>query len=214
MTGARASVSARIGVLAVQGAVAEHRVALERVGARSCRVREASDLEHLDGLIVPGGESTTMALVGGQSGLLEALRGRVAAGLPVFGTCAGLIALADEVVGGRRLIGGLDVVVRRNAYGRQAASFEAAIEVRGIAGPAMTGVFIRAPRVERCGPVVEVLAGHAGHPVVVRHGALLASAFHPELTADARLHALFLATVVGNPGSHDRAEGDARVGTQ
>jgi len=178
-----------VGVLAVQGAVAEHERALERVGATPRRVRTAGQLDGVDALVVPGGESTTLRRVGGDSGLLDAVRTRVRDGLPVLGTCAGLIALADEIADGDpTLVGGLDVTVRRNAYGRQTASFEGAVETDLGDGP-MHGVFIRAPRIERVGPGARVVARHAGEPVAVVQGDVLGTAFHPELSDDDRMHA-------------------------
>ena len=179
-----------VGVLAVQGAVAEHEHALERVGAAARRVRAAADLDAVDALVVPGGESTTLRRVAGDSGLLDALRDRVREGLPVLGTCAGLIALADRIADGDpALVGGLDVTVRRNAYGRQTASFEGAVDTEGLGDGPMHGVFIRAPRIERVGPSARVVAWHAGEPVAVAQGDLLGTAFHPELTDDDRMHA-------------------------
>jgi len=183
----------RISVLAVQGAVTEHEAALADVGARSCRVRSAADLEGLDGLVIPGGESTTFGLVAGESGLLDALRARVDAGLPVFGTCAGMILLADTILDGRPdqiALNAIDIVVRRNGYGRQVDSFETDVEVTGFDRP-FHAVFIRAPRIERTAADVEVLARHDGDPVLVRRGNVLAASFHPELTSDDRVHRLF-----------------------
>jgi pyridoxal 5'-phosphate synthase pdxT subunit len=184
----------RIGVLAVQGAVSEHEAALADVGARTSRVRDAGDLEGLDGLVIPGGESTTFGLVAGESGLLDAVRARVDAGMHVFGTCAGMIMLARGIAGGgaQPLIGGMDIVVRRNAFGRQVHSFEADIDVPAIGEPPMRGIFIRAPWIEESGPSVEILADHGGHPVAARDATRIVAAFHPELTDDRRLHRLFV----------------------
>ncbi len=184
----------RIGVLAVQGAVSEHEAALADVGARTSRVRDAADLEGLDGLVIPGGESTTFGLVAGESGLLDAVRERVDGGMPVFGTCAGMIMLARGIAGGgaQPLIGGMDIVVRRNAFGRQVHSFEADLEVSAIGQPPMRGIFIRAPWIEESGPSVEILADHGGHPVAARDATRIVAAFHPELTDDRRLHRLFV----------------------
>jgi len=203
----------RIGVLAVQGAVAEHEAALADVGARSCRVRSVADLAGVDGLVIPGGESTTFGLVAGESGLLDAVRQRVDDGLPVFGTCAGMIMLARGIAGGgaQPLIGGMDIVVRRNAFGRQVNSFEADVAVSAVGDPPMRGIFIRAPWIERAGSSVEVLAEHAGHPVAARDATRIVAAFHPELTDDRRLHRLF---VDGIRGAVTEQEEDTVVGAQ
>ncbi|HVE63561.1 MAG TPA: pyridoxal 5'-phosphate synthase glutaminase subunit PdxT [Mycobacteriales bacterium] len=184
----------RIGVLALQGDVREHAAALRDSGATVSDVRRPEDLDGLDGLALPGGESTTIGKLASTFGLLEPLQQAVAAGLPVLGSCAGLILLAREVLDGRPgqpLVGGLDIAVRRNAFGRQVASFEAAVDVRGIEGGPVAGVFIRAPWVESVGGAVEVLAEHAGKIVAVRQGDILATSFHPELTGDRRVHGLF-----------------------
>ena len=182
-----------IGVLALQGDVREHLAALERLGRRGVRVRRPEELEDCDALVLPGGESTTIGRLAGILGLLEPLRARVAAGMPAFGTCAGMVLLADRVLdgaAGQQLVGGLDVTVRRNAFGRQVDSFEGPLSVRGLAEP-VHAVFIRAPWVERVGTGVEVLAEAAGHPVAVRQGRLLATSFHPEVGVETRLHGLF-----------------------
>ncbi len=179
----------RIGVLAYQGDVREHLAALAAAGADPVEVRTLADLEAVDGLVVPGGESTVIGKLAARYGLLEPLRERARAGLPVFGTCAGMIFLAREVEGPPQdLLGVLDVRVRRNAFGRQVASFEAEVEVKGIDGPPVSGAFIRAPWVADAGPEVEVLAEIDGKVVAVRQGNLLATAFHPELTGEVRLH--------------------------
>ena len=186
----------RCGVLALQGDVREHVVALRSVGAEPIEVRRPEDLDGLDGIVLPGGESTTMGRLLALFGLLEPLRARLAGGLPAYGTCAGLILLADEVLDGQDgqpLLGGLDITVRRNAFGSQVESFEAELDVVGVGG--VHGVFIRAPWVERVGPAVEVLASVDGHPVAVRQGSLLATSFHPELTGDSRLHGSFIEQV-------------------
>jgi 5'-phosphate synthase pdxT subunit len=186
-----------VGVLALQGDVREHLAALESAGASAVPVKRPADLEGLDGIVLPGGESTTMGKLLGLFDLLEPLRARLAAGLPAYGTCAGMILLASEVVDGRhdqKLLGGLDITVRRNAFGSQVHSFEQDIEVAGVGE--VHGVFIRAPWVERAGPAVEVLATVGEHPVAVRQGHLLATSFHPELTGDARMHGLFVSTMV------------------
>jgi len=188
-----------IGVLSLQGDVREHVATLENLGVAPRRVRRASDLEGIEGLIIPGGESTAIGHLLVTSGLREPLESLIADGLPVFGTCAGLILLAERVLDGRDdqwSFAALDVAVRRNGYGRQIASFEAPIDVadRGT----VPGVFIRAPRIESVGPEVSVLATHdhgdgAGeHPVLVRQGAAWGCSFHPELTSDVLVHGLFL----------------------
>ncbi|HSQ36338.1 MAG TPA: pyridoxal 5'-phosphate synthase glutaminase subunit PdxT [Acidimicrobiia bacterium] len=184
----------RVGVLALQGDFREHAAALSRLAVEPVLVRAPGDLEGLSALIVPGGESTTIGLLAARFGLLEPLRRALAAGLPTLGTCAGMIFLAAGTTGGQEQpqLGVLDVVVDRNAFGRQVDSFEADLEVEGLEGP-VHGVFIRAPRVQRAGPGVEVLASVDGQPVMVRQGNLLATAFHPELTGDLRVHRLLLA---------------------
>jgi 5'-phosphate synthase pdxT subunit len=183
----------RIGVLAYQGDVREHLAALAEVGAVGVEVRTLADLDGVDGLVVPGGESTVIGKLAARYGLLEPLRGRVLAGLPVFGTCAGMIFLARDVEGPpQELLGVLDVRVRRNAFGRQVASFEAEVDVKGVDGGPVSGAFIRAPWVAEAGPEVEVLAELDGKVVAVRQGSLLATAFHPELTGEVRLHRLLV----------------------
>jgi 5'-phosphate synthase pdxT subunit len=204
-----------VGVLAVQGAFVEHEAALEAVGAEARQVRRPEELEGLDGLVIPGGESTTFGLVAERSGLLAGLRR--AAGedrMPVLGTCAGMIMLARATTGGPQpLVGGLDVVVRRNAFGRQVASFEAELTMPSVGAEPLTAVFIRAPWVEEAGPDVEVLAVYGGHPVAVRQGRLMATAFHPELTDDRRVHAWFVAAVrdAREGAREDDGEEGARV---
>ena len=187
-----------VGVLALQGDVLEHLRALRRCGAAAVEVRTLDDLDHVDGLVVPGGESTTIGKLLTRFGLLGPLRARIDDGLPVFGTCAGMILLSDELdqADPQPLIGGLHVRTRRNAFGRQRDSFDTRIEVAGIDGGPLDVAFIRAPRVERVlGDDVEVLAEVEGYPVVVRQGHLLAAAFHPEVAGDDRLHAGFVAAV-------------------
>jgi pyridoxal 5'-phosphate synthase pdxT subunit len=189
-----------IGVLAMQGAYREHLRALEACGARTRPVRLRTDLEGLDGLVIPGGESTSMQILLERMGLFEAVRSTVRAGLPTLGTCAGMIMLASRITDGRegqRGLDALDIAVRRNGYGRQVDSFEALIEVRGLEGGPFPGVFIRAPLVEDAGSV-EVLAEHDGHPVALRQGHVLALSFHPELSDDTRLHREFLKLVRGD----------------
>lgn len=194
----------RIGVLALQGDVLEHLRLLAEAGAAGRTVRSVADLETLDGLVLPGGESTTIGKLLDLQGLTAPLRERIADGLPVLGTCAGAILLAREALthDGRPspqpLLGGMDTVVRRNAFGRQVASFETDLAVEGVDGT-MHAVFIRAPWIEEVGPGVEVLARVdtplGARVVVARQGPLLASAFHPELAGEAGLHRLFAATV-------------------
>ncbi len=184
----------KVGLLALQGAVAPHAEALRALGAAPVEVRTPDQLADVDALVVPGGESTTMSKLLDSSGLAEPLRDRLAAGLPTFGTCAGMILLAREVLDGRpdqRSYGAVDVAVRRNAFGRQVDSFEADLPVTGLDRP-FRAVFIRAPFVEEVGEGVEVLARVGDHPVLCRQGRVLVAAFHPELTADHRLHELFL----------------------
>ena len=186
-----------VGVLALQGDVVDHCRALEAVGARTRAVRRPEELVGLDGIVLPGGESTTIDKLSRRFGVREPLVAALASGLPAYGSCAGMIMLADEIVDGladQQTFGGLDVTVRRNAFGRQVDSFETDLDVVGIEGP-MHAVFIRAPWVERVGPDVEVLATAAKHPVAVRQGPLLATSFHPEATADTRVHALFVAGI-------------------
>jgi len=179
----------RVGVLAYQGDVREHLAALEAAGAVGVEVRTLSDLDSVHGLVIPGGESTVIGKLANRYGLLEPLRERARAGLPVFGTCAGMIFLAREIEGpGQDLLGVLDVRVRRNAFGRQVASFEAEVDVKGVDGGPVAGAFIRAPWVADAGPKVEVLAEVEGKVVAVRQGNLLATAFHPELSGEVRLH--------------------------
>ncbi len=196
-----------IGVLALQGDVLEHLRMLAAAGARPRAVKRPDELDDLDGLLIPGGESTTIGKLAELYGLLEPLRERLAAGLPAFGTCAGAILLgratarADGTRSEQPLLGAIDIVTRRNAFGRQVASFEADLEVAGVDGGPMHAVFIRAPWVEEHGPEVEVLAS-VGTPlgdkvVVARQGRVLVCAFHPELTADGRLHELFVDLVTG-----------------
>jgi pyridoxal 5'-phosphate synthase pdxT subunit len=192
-----------IGVLALQGDVKEHEVALEAAGARTIRVRSAEDISGISGLVIPGGESTTMSNLAIRAGLFEPLRAASRAGLPMYGSCAGMIMLADRVTDARpdqQTIGGLDVTVRRNAFGRQVDSFEIDLDVPVVGTTPFKAVFIRAPLVESTGPEVEVLSilrrnGAAGTIVAVRQGARLATSFHPELTGDTRIHDLFVQIV-------------------
>ncbi|MDQ6687041.1 MAG: pyridoxal 5'-phosphate synthase glutaminase subunit PdxT [Actinomycetota bacterium] len=200
----------RIGVLALQGDVREHVRSLTEVGAVAVPVRRPEDLSGLDGIVLPGGESTTMGRLLDVFELLEPLRKRLRDGLPAYGTCAGLVLLAAEVLDGRpeqRLLGGLDVTVRRNAFGTQVDSFEADLAVTGVGE--VHGVFIRAPWVERAGPEVEVLASVGDRPVAVRKGPLMATSFHPELTGDHRVHALFVDLVRRHLAEQDTTRSDA-----
>ncbi len=193
----------RIGVLALQGAVREHRCALERVGVESRTVKSVPDLEGVDGLVLPGGESTAMALLA-EGGLLEALRGLSADGFPMFGTCAGMILLADEIEGrAGSIVGGMDIAVARNASGRQVHSFETELDIAGV-GDRVPAVFIRAPYITRVGPEVRVLATHAGVAVMAQQGRILVASFHPELTEDARVHGHFIGMIRGHRGEGER----------
>lgn len=176
----------KAGVLALQGDFREHAAMFSECGATPVLVRSPDELAGVDCLAIPGGESTTIGKLATLHGLVDPIRDRVHEGMPVLGTCAGMIVLARTVHGGEPLLSLLDLEVRRNAYGRQVDSFETDIEVRGVG--TVRGVFIRAPRVERVGPGVDVLAEHAGEPVVVLQGSVLAAAFHPEIAGDARLH--------------------------
>jgi pyridoxal 5'-phosphate synthase pdxT subunit len=178
----------------MQGAFAEHIRALEACGARTRLVRSTEDLDGLDGVVLPGGESTTMTMLMERGGLLGPLRGAIEGGLPTLATCAGMIVLAREVSDGmpeQQGLGLLDIAVRRNGYGRQVDSFEADLEIDGIEGKSFPGVFIRSPLVESTGDV-EVIATHDGHAVAVRQGHIVALCFHPELTKDLRLHREFV----------------------
>lgn len=188
-----------IGVLALQGDVREHTAALAAAGARARPVRRRTELETVDGLVIPGGESTTISKLADLFELREPIDKRIADGMPVYGSCAGMIMLAGEVLDGRadqRGFAGIEMTVRRNAFGRQVASFEAPVNLAGIDGGPLHALFIRAPWVERVGRGVEVLGTvaegpAAGRIVAVRQENLLATAFHPELTGDRRLHAYF-----------------------
>ncbi len=186
-----------VGVLSLQGDVIEHLRALESTGARPLRVRRPGELDEVDGLVIPGGESTTIWKLAEIFELTEPLRKRISGGMPVFGSCAGMIMLADRLldgIAGQETLGGIDMTVRRNAFGRQVDSFEADIPLTGVPGPALRAVFIRAPWVEETGPQVEILGADpgTGRIVAVRQGPALATAFHPELTGDLRVHKLFV----------------------
>ncbi|CAB4860873.1 unannotated protein [freshwater metagenome] len=187
----------RLGILALQGDVREHQATVQSLGIEPTLVRTPQQLEEVDALILPGGESTAIAHLLVTSGLREPLANRLNEGMAAFGTCAGLIALSAEVLDGRSdqwSFAMLDVAVRRNGYGRQVASFETPIEVESLG--LVPGVFIRAPRIERWDPQVEVLASHdhgdGEHPVLVKQGAVWGCSFHPELTSNAEIHGLFL----------------------
>jgi 5'-phosphate synthase pdxT subunit len=188
----------RVGVLALQGDVREHLVALASLGIAPLAVRRPQELDACDGLVIPGGESTTMAKLARIFDLFEPLQQRIAAGMPTLGTCAGMILLADRVEDGtadQETLGGLDITVRRNAFGRQVDSFEGDVDFDGLDAP-VHGVFIRAPWVESTGPEVEVLARVGAGPAVgrivaVRQGPLMATSFHPEVGTDVRIHRLF-----------------------
>lgn len=187
----------RIGVLALQGDVREHLAALTAVGAEPVPVRRRAELNAVEALLIPGGESTTISHLLRELELADPLRARLADGMPAYGSCAGMILLASEILDagaqGRAAIplSGIDMTVRRNAFGRQVDSFEGEIAFDGLDGP-VHAVFIRAPWVERVGPGVTVLAEAAGHPVAVRQGRVLATSFHPEVTGDRRIHRLFV----------------------
>ena len=183
----------RVGVLALQGAFREHLRALDDVGLEGVEVRRAAELDGLDGLVIPGGESTTMSKLMESYELEQPIRDLHGRGAPVFGTCAGMILVSRDAVDGlpgQRYLGLIDLDVRRNAFGRQVASFEAPLTLHGESEP-LTGIFIRAPWIERAGEGVEVLAEHEGHPVAARQAGVLVTAFHPELTGDRRLHRRF-----------------------
>jgi len=186
-----------IGVLALQGDVREHLRALDEAGADAVPVRRLNEIEACDGLVIPGGESTTLWRLATAFELMDPLRKLIAGGLPAFGSCAGMIMLADRLedgAAGQQTFGGIDMTVRRNAFGRQVDSFERDIDIDGADFHA---VFIRAPWVEQAGPAVDVIAEDRGRIVAVRQGVSLATAFHPELTPDRRVHELFVSMVKG-----------------
>jgi len=187
----------RVGVLALQGDFREHLNALEECGVSVSTVRRPTELAKVDALVLPGGESTTIANLARSFDLLEPIKQRIQNKMPVYGSCAGMILLADRVLDaapGQETFGGLDITVRRNAFGRQVDSFETDLDFAGIANPLIRAVFIRAPWVEAVGPGVEVLASFE-HAVAVRQNGLLATSFHPELTADYRIHKFFIDSV-------------------
>lgn len=187
----------RVGVLALQGDTREHLAALTEAGAEALTVRRRAELDSVDALVIPGGESTAMSHLLREFDLLQPLRARLADGMPAYGSCAGMILLASEILDAGALgreampLGGIDMTVRRNAFGRQVDSFEGDIDFTGL-DSAVHAIFIRAPWVERVGDDVEVLARAAGHPVAVRQNKVLATAFHPEMTGDRRVHKLFV----------------------
>ena len=187
----------RVGVLALQGDFREHLFALEECGVTPSLVRRPSELAAVDALVLPGGESTAIAKLARSFEMFEPLKSRISAGMPVYGSCAGMILLADRVLDaavGQETFGGLDITVRRNAFGSQVDSFETDLEFSGITNPPLRAVFIRAPWVESVGPTVEVLA-KLEHAVAVRQDGLLATSFHPELTGDNRIHRFFIESV-------------------
>lgn len=186
----------RVGVLALQGDFREHRVMLESLGAVTSEVRRADAVGELDGLVIPGGESTTIGKLMREYGFVDPIREFAAAGGPVYGSCAGLIALARTIVeGDQPLLGLIDIVARRNAFGRQVSSFEVDLAVPALGEASLRAIFIRAPWIESAGPQVEILASVQGHGVAARQGRILVTAFHPELTGDTRVHAQFLDSV-------------------
>jgi 5'-phosphate synthase pdxT subunit len=182
----------KAGVLALQGDFREHALVLADAGATPVEVRDATQLAGVDLLVIPGGESTTIGKLARAYGLVQPVRDRVADGMPVFGTCAGMIVLAERVTGGDPLFAVMDIGIERNAYGRQVDSFEADVEVEGVDHP-VRGVFIRAPRITDVGEGVRVLAEHEGAPVVLEQGNVLVSSFHPELIGETGLHRYLLA---------------------
>jgi len=200
----------KVGVLALQGAAGLHVEALRALGAEAVEVRTPGELAGVDALVLPGGESTTMSMLLGSSGLMSPLAERLAGGMPVLGTCAGMILLATDVVDGRadqRCFGTVDITVRRNAFGRQVDSFEADLDVRPagaeIEGGSFHAVFIRAPVIEAAGPDVEVWATVDGRPVLARQGGAVVASFHPELTDDLRLHRLFLSLIADSANAEE-----------
>ena len=185
----------KIGVLALQGDVAEHIASLGECGVIASGVRSKKEIESIDALVIPGGESTTIAKLAKAFGVFDLIKSRIASGMPTYGSCAGMILIADQILDGgvdQEGFGGIDAQVRRNAFGRQVDSFETDLSFSGIGGAAFRAVFIRAPWVESVGNQVEVLASFNGHPVAIRQGHLLATSFHPELTGDNRIHRFFV----------------------
>ena len=185
----------KIGVLALQGDVAEHIASLGDCGVIASGVRSKQEIESIDALVIPGGESTTIAKLAKAFGVFDLIKSRIASGMPTYGSCAGMILIADQILDGgadQEGFGGIDAQVRRNAFGRQVDSFETDLSFSGIGGAAFRAVFIRAPWVESVGNQVEVLSRFNGHPVAIRQGHLLATSFHPELTGDNRIHRFFV----------------------
>jgi 5'-phosphate synthase pdxT subunit len=188
----------KIGVLALQGDVREHARSLSDCGVSASLVRRASELERVDALVIPGGESTTIAKLARTFGIFDEISARIKNGMPTYGSCAGMILLANQVLDaivGQETFGGLDVTVRRNAFGRQVDSFESDLTFNGMTQTPVRAVFIRAPWVENVGIGVTVLAQVQGHPVAVRQGSIFATSFHPELTGDNRIHKYFVDSV-------------------
>jgi 5'-phosphate synthase pdxT subunit len=185
----------KIGVLALQGDVAEHIASLGDCGVIASGVRSKQEIQSIDALVIPGGESTTIVKLAKAFGVFDLIKSRIASGMPTYGSCAGMILIADQILDGgvdQEGFGGIDAQVRRNAFGRQVDSFETDLSFAGISGAAFRAVFIRAPWVESVGTQVEVLASFNGHPVAIRQGHLLATSFHPELTGDNRIHRFFV----------------------
>jgi 5'-phosphate synthase pdxT subunit len=212
-----------IGVFALQGDVREHLAALGKADVIARPVRRPAELDEVDALVIPGGESTTMSKLSEDFGLLDPIRDRIAAGMPAYGSCAGMIMLATDLLDGRpdqRTFGGIDMTVRRNAFGRQVDSFESDVDFAGIDGEPVHAVFIRAPWVEKVSGDVEILGrataadnggGAAGRIVAVRQGNLLATSFHPELTGDLRVHHYFVEMVRVVVGQRDARAGEGRA---
>ena len=188
----------RVGVLALQGDFREHIAALDAIGVEAIPVKTSTEIDAIEALILPGGESTTIAKLARTFGVFDQIRERIASGMPTYGSCAGLILLADRIldgIEGQETFGGLDITARRNAFGRQVDSFEGEIQFAGIGK--LNGIFIRAPWVESVGEKVEVLAISHGHPVAVRQGKILATSFHPELSEDFSVHRFFMSEICG-----------------
>ncbi len=187
------------GILAIQGAFHKHRLTMESLGIETCEVRSREELLAVDCLIIPGGESTVMGKLLVKNNIMELLKERILDGMPVFGTCAGMIVMSQRIEGmDQPSLGVMDITVARNAYGRQIESFEASLSVAGIGGSPFPGVFIRAPKIVSTGNSVEVLAEFESVPVLVRQENMLAASFHPELTSDRRIHELFVSMVAKN----------------
>jgi len=186
----------KAGILAMQGAYHKHRAIMESLGFDAVEVREPHELSSVNGLIIPGGESTVMVKLLARNGIMDILKSRILEGMPVFGTCAGMILLSREIEGmDQPTLGVMDIAVKRNAYGRQIESFEAKLEISGVEGGPFPGVFIRAPKIVSTGKDVEVLSEFESVPVLVRQGNMLAASFHPELTVDRRIHELFASMI-------------------